>query len=303
MLSTCLINSNKFITVIIPTYRDWFRLSRCLEALDKQTLPSDSFEIIIVNNDPGDIPPADYRFPDNAILLSEDKQGSYAARNRALLSARGDVLAFTDSDCQPRKDWLACAIRCLGENENVSRVGGKIELMLPTDKPLSPIQIYEKVFAFRQMDYVEEQGMAATANMIAKKSVFENAGLFDDSLMSGGDAEWGIRANRLGHKIVYCSSCVVLHPTRNSFAEVVQKARREIGGQFLLEKNKHFARRSFDVILGILPPVRSIKKVIFSKNYTLREKIIAVSLRYVLRLIVHYEKALLLLSFKKVERI
>lgn len=292
-----------YISVIIPVYHDWARLSLCLDALEKQTITLEDFEIIVVNNDPQEPPPEDLYLPDNAIVLTEAKPGSYAARNKAVRSARGDVIAFTDSDCQPRSDWLDSAISCLAQNEDLDRVGGKIELMIASGKPLSMIQIYEKAFAFRQQEYTEEQGMAATANMITRKAVFDKVGLFDESLMSGGDAEWGIRANGFGCKIVYCDSCVVGHPPRSSFAAVVQKARREVGGKFLLRKDALLVRTWSNVLLGFFPPVHSIKKVLFDKDFTLIEKIISISLRYLLRVIVHCELVLLLLSLKKVERL
>lgn len=262
-----------------------------------------TFEIIIVNNDPDDSIPAEFRVPGNTIVVAESKPGSYAARNKAIRCARGDLLAFTDADCLPQPDWLTSALLCFDKDRDISRVGGKIELMIPSQGPLSMIQIYEKVFGFRQRDYVSEQGMAATANMIARKEVFDKVGLFDESLMSGGDAEWGGRANALGCKIVYCDACVVRHPPRPNFSAVVQKARREMGGKFLLSRESGVLRQWIDVILGFLPPVSSIRKVWFDKNYTLAEKIIAFGLRYLLRMIVHFEKTLLLLSLKKVERI
>ncbi|MBW6512542.1 MAG: glycosyltransferase [Desulfuromonadaceae bacterium] len=296
-------NKNLVMSVIIPTYRDWARLALCLDALRGQTLSPDRFEIIVVNNDPADVLPPGYAFPVNATLLTEVRPGSYAARNRGVSASKGDILAFTDADCQPRPDWLASVLRCLEEHQEVTRIGGKVELMLPTDQALSAVQMYEKVFGFRQQDYVKEQGMAATANMIARRSVFDLVGEFDEGLMSGGDAEWGLRAQRAGSKIIYCDDCVVHHPPRASFAAVVQKSRREVGGQFQLNADAPFAARLVDVLSGFLPPLRSIGKVLFNKNFTLRERSIAIGLRYVLRVIVHGEKALLLLSLKKVERV
>lgn len=47
-----------FVSVIIPTYHDWDRLKKCIEALKIQTYPSDLFEVIIVNNDPADKAPS-----------------------------------------------------------------------------------------------------------------------------------------------------------------------------------------------------------------------------------------------------
>ena len=40
-------------------------------------------------------------------LLREPKQGAYAARNRGLDQALGEILAFTDADCVPKSDWLS----------------------------------------------------------------------------------------------------------------------------------------------------------------------------------------------------
>jgi cellulose synthase/poly-beta-1,6-N-acetylglucosamine synthase-like glycosyltransferase len=47
------------LSVIIPVYRDWDDLRRCLAALAQQTWPAGDFEILVVNNDtqpaPGDL--------------------------------------------------------------------------------------------------------------------------------------------------------------------------------------------------------------------------------------------------------
>jgi len=94
-----------FVSVIIPTYRDWNRLKLCVNALKNQTYPKNRFEAIVVNNDPAD--PCPYcPLPDNFVLTTEGKPGSYAARNAGIKIAKGDILAFTDSDCIPYSDWI-----------------------------------------------------------------------------------------------------------------------------------------------------------------------------------------------------
>src|ERR1041385_9155423 len=104
------------VSVVIPVLGDAERLALCLDALDRQTLPANRFEVIVVDN-------ASDR--DEAIaavvaehaprfrLLHEPRPGSYAARNRAIADARGTIIAFTDADCIPRPDWLERGIAAL----------------------------------------------------------------------------------------------------------------------------------------------------------------------------------------------
>jgi glycosyltransferase involved in cell wall biosynthesis len=81
-------------------------LERCIAALRAQDYPREQFEILMVDNNSTDGSAGILGRADGVRALSETKQGSYAARNRALRDASGDVLAFTDSDCAPAAGWL-----------------------------------------------------------------------------------------------------------------------------------------------------------------------------------------------------
>lgn len=270
-------------SIIIPTYHDWERLQTCLISLERQTLPASEFEIIVVNNAPNDPPPTDFIFPANTTLLNEARPGSYAARNRAIKEAKGEIFAFTDSDCQPKENWLETAKDFFQKNPTVHRIGGKISLLFKSKNPTYS-EIYEKAFAFRQQDFVSKQGMAATANMFAKRYVFEQVGLFRDDFLSGGDAEWGIRANSKGFKIQYLESCIVKHPTRN-IKEIISKAKRVAGGHFLLLHKKSTLLVIAKIALGFLPPIKSMYKIANDLEVPLKEKLIALGIRYYLRII------------------
>lgn len=290
-----------FVSVIIPTYHDWKRLQLCLYALSKQTYPQENFEILVVNNDPEDKAPDNLLLPENCTLLEEEKPGSYAARNKALSVAKGEIYAFTDSDCQPQSDWIEVAVDFFSERPECDRIGGKIELIMSGDKPTWS-EIYEKAFAFRQKEFVKVQGMAATGNMVAKKMAFDSTGLFNDGLMSGGDAEWGVRADNKGFKIAFVDSCVVWHPTRSKLSELVQKTRREAGGHYKLNRKKGVRLTFFNITIGLLPPIKSIFKLSSMQELKFKEKVIAFFIRYYLRLVSTFEKVACLFG-KKAERI
>lgn len=290
-----------YITVIIPTYHDWNRLQLCLDALEKQSLGLSKFEIIIVNNDPNDDVPSNLSLPKNCIITSEAKAGSYAARNKAIGLAKGDVFAFTDSDCQPECNWLEKSVEHFRKDPKLERIGGKITLIFKSNR-LTLAEYYESVYAFRQKEFVNESGMAATGNMIAKAHIFESIGLFNDKLLSGGDAEWGKRAHASGYKISYFEDCIVRHPTRDKMAYLTKKTRREAGGHLLIS-NQSTLKSIFSIFVGFLPPMGSMYKIIRMQEYTAKEMSIAFIIRYYLRIIASTEKALLLLKVKNAERV
>ncbi|MFM7140533.1 MAG: glycosyltransferase family 2 protein [Alphaproteobacteria bacterium] len=94
------------MSVVVPVYNTARHLERCIAALRGQDYPADEFEILAVDNNSTDESPAILARAAGVRVLHERKQGSYAARNRAVREARGALLAFTDSDCIPDRGWL-----------------------------------------------------------------------------------------------------------------------------------------------------------------------------------------------------
>lgn len=218
-----------FLSVIIPTYHDWERLKICLEALSNQTCQRDNFEIIVVNNNPEDDPL--YKIEDNnARLFEEAKSGSYAARNKGISLAKGDIIAFTDSDCIPAHDWLEKGASIFQNNPYCGLVAGKIELYFQNEANPTPIELYEKVSAFPQEKYVKERKFGVTANLFTRRSVLEKVGYFKDNLKSGGDREWGLRVSEAGYQLIYSQEVCVKHPARKSWSELHTKTVRQTSG-------------------------------------------------------------------------
>jgi len=232
-------------SVVVPVYRDWSALRQCIAALRAQTLPIEQFEIIVVSNDPNDNGAEaikDIDPPSNLILLHEPRGYSYAARNAAIAQARGQVLAFTDADCRPAADWLACGVADIAR-QNVEVLGGRVEMTRSHERIA---EVYDCVFGLTQEIYLRRYGAMATANLFVHKSAFARAGLFDERLQSNGDFEFCRRAVGASCSLGYSGTALVRHPARATLRALIMQSRRmAIGASDAWALKVHNADKSF----------------------------------------------------------
>ena len=218
---------NQFVSLIIPTFEDWDSLSKCLESIDNLDYPEDLFETIVVNNNPSAVVPTEI-LNENIVLLEEQKPGSYSARNTGLMKAKGDIIAFTDSDCKVHSDWLIEIVSAL---KDCDLVGGNVKCYLEND--INKVSRYYDLYnGFPQQYYVHKLHGSVTANLAVRKEVLDNIGFFDSELYSGGDIEWCQRAVKKGYNLQYNANQIVYHPAR-TLKELGVKKRRVTGGLFL----------------------------------------------------------------------
>ena len=95
-----------FISVIVPVYNREKFIGRCLDAMTAQDFRPDQYEIICIDNGSHDGTVSVISSYDRVHLLHEPKRGAYYARNLGITHAKGDVIAFTDSDCVVSRNWL-----------------------------------------------------------------------------------------------------------------------------------------------------------------------------------------------------
>jgi glycosyltransferase involved in cell wall biosynthesis len=262
------------VSVIVPTYRDWDRLGFLMTSLIAQDRPPGDFEVIIVNNDPGELPPATLALPPNARILTEGRKGAYAARNAGVSDAKGEILLFTDSDCVADAGWVREVATFLDERPDMLRLGGRIDVA-PGAAP-TVADVYEAAFAFPQEKYVGA-GWAPTANMGTWRRVMDVVGKFEDAHYSGGDKEWGLRAEAAGFPIGYADRAVVTHSPR-TLSEILRKRRRIAGAMI----NREIAAKGrlrlvpgwlFKLLKRLLPPTRQIVQLARVEGFPVRLKI------------------------------
>ena len=210
------------VSVAVTAYRAERDLPVLLTALDAQTLARDEFEVVIAD-DGSDDRTAEIAesWPGVRLVRAPRRRGEAATRSLAVAGGTGPVVAICDSDCRPVPEWLEAGLADL-DRLGVDLLGGHVELDLD-EHPSIPALVD---FARRldQRVAVEEAGYAVTANLFARRAVFDAVGTFTEGLRAGVDVEWVLRARDAGHPLGYSRRAAVHHPSRASARAVARKA-------------------------------------------------------------------------------
>ncbi len=244
-----------FVSVIVPVFNDAQRVGKCIGALLAQTYPRDRYEIIVVDNGSSDESRRVVREYPVKLLVENAVKSSYAARNKGIQNARGEVIAFTDADCIPHPDWIEKGVGNLISTPNCGLVGGKIEIFFRQSGRPNAVEVYDSIMGFNQKEDVEIYHFGSTANVFTSKEVFDRVGLFDDRLKSGGDNQWGRRVYAAGYTLAYADDAVIAHPARHSLEQLYRRVTRLTGGyhdQYQGNSYISFARESIGSLRLIL---------------------------------------------------
>jgi glycosyltransferase involved in cell wall biosynthesis len=114
------------VTVIIPTHNpDPGRLARTLSGLQRQSLPIEQWELVIVDNRSNSPVSPDLSWHSNARVILENRLGLTSARLAGGASARGEVLVFVDDDNVLHPDYLKTVIELFAQDSRLGAAGGK----------------------------------------------------------------------------------------------------------------------------------------------------------------------------------
>jgi glycosyltransferase involved in cell wall biosynthesis len=207
------------VSIIIPHYNDLARLDCCLAGLQRQTFPAENREIIVADNaSPQGAEAISKMMAGRARLVIVPQKGAGPARNGGVAASRGEILAFIDSDCQPKADWLSQGVAALAQSDFV---GGSVEVLVENPFRISAVEAFECVFAFDMERYVVEKGFAGAGNLFCPRNVFDAVGGFGVGLSE--DVDWSHRATGKGFRLGYAKDAMVGHPARRTWSELKRK--------------------------------------------------------------------------------
>jgi glycosyltransferase AglE len=207
------------VSVIIPVLNAERDIRVALTTLLAMEYPREQLEILVVDNGSTDrTREVVQEFP-VTLLVEASAKNAYTARNAALTRMTGEVVAFTDGDCIIDRRWLRAAIDAM-EREHADLVGGSILFTFPDG--VTAASLYDSLVHLRNDRSVPRRGCAVTANLIARRAVYDRIGPFPDEEPVAGDFIWTANAVARGFKIVYAADAVVHHPARG-FTPLMKK--------------------------------------------------------------------------------
>ncbi len=122
-----------FVSVIIPVYNEPDNIRSSLSSIVDQTYPETRYEVLVVDNGSTDETRTVVREFPVQLLVEDEVQGSYAARNRGIERATGEILAFTDADCVPEQEWLWSGVSKMHQAD-AELVAGRIRFNFSSEK-------------------------------------------------------------------------------------------------------------------------------------------------------------------------
>ena len=227
------------ITVVICTRDRTDNLRRCLAAV--RQLRYHRFQILVVDNAPAsdatqrlvsELPDVSY--------VREERPGLDWARNRGIMEARTDIVAFSDDDTRVDPYWLEAIGRAFAA-DGVMAVTG---LVTPMKLDTPARRYFEDIYGGMGKGFVPSwtrrdqrgprrmfwaSGCGVGANMAFRRALFASIGPFDPALdvgtptRGGGDIEMFHRVLAKGHMLVYEPSAIVWHEHRSDFPALARQ--------------------------------------------------------------------------------
>jgi cellulose synthase/poly-beta-1,6-N-acetylglucosamine synthase-like glycosyltransferase len=205
-----------YVSIIIPAYNAQDTLHLCLDSIMRLDYPTEKLEVILVDNNSTDATAKIAREYPIAVLKETEAQSSYAARNRGIEIAKGELIAFTDADCVITKQWLKMLLSSCA-NSQIGCFAGEIKAYHPRTLAEHFAEHDEENHNQKRELDVGYRSAVNTANVAFRRGIFQKIGLFNGDLKSGGDAELTWRLIEDGeYKIVYEPEAIVYHKHRSS---------------------------------------------------------------------------------------
>lgn len=239
------------ISVVIPTLNRADVLAQTIERIESQTIPSDSYEVIVVDNASTDatrnVLEAKRQKHPNLNFIFQSKPGVAGARNAGVRKASGEIVLFIDDDIFAETDLVERHVEIHSQCRNSSAIG---TVLTPWDDCVDPFLRY-----LQHKRIYNPYGVGSgpidfshyhTGNVSTPRSMLVEAGGFNEEFYVYGmeDIELGYRLEKRGCRMINGKQARAVHyyfPTYDEFVLRCKQAGYSLGK--LIELHPELERR------------------------------------------------------------
>lgn len=210
-------NVDFFASIIMPTYNRSKTIGLAIESVIEQT--HHNWELIILDDastDNTDEIVEGYKKNDDRIqyVKSERNEGANTRRNQGIQRAKGEYIAFLDSDNYWEPTKLEKQMALLEEDKEASICFCKVRVIDARRETVLPNQ---KVDCKCLGEILKKCNIVDTSTLLIKKSVLDEAGSFDEAMPRLQDYELIFRlVNEFKYKVAYIDEILVTNIIQNN---------------------------------------------------------------------------------------
>jgi succinoglycan biosynthesis protein ExoA len=221
------------VSIIVPCYNEQSTIRLLLEALYEQTYPRAEMEVIVADGLSTDgtqnaIAAFQKDFPDLMVLIVENTNRSIpSALNRAIEAGRGEIILRLDAHSKPYPDYVANCVSAHIDGHGAN-VGGVWEIYPGADTWIAksiavaaahPLGVGDALY--RHAKHAAEVDTVPFGSF--RRTLIEQVGLFDESLLTNEDYEFNARVRKFGGKIWLDPSIRSVYFARSTFLELIHQ--------------------------------------------------------------------------------
>jgi len=227
------------VSVVIPSYNQEKTVKACLDSVLNQKTKL-KYEVIVVDSSSNKTSEILKSYVPR-IRLVRRKTRTYCgeARNIGIRKARGNIIAFTDTDCMVDKNWINNIHRT---HKKYNAVGGRI--LNGNPKNLIGWGIFLPQFVEFAGDQNKKAGHVPGCNLSFKKEIFKRYGYFADTPFLNEDTLFNLA---IREKIYFSKDIIIRHINKTNLFRVIKysfglgrgaaftRQQTKVAGSFLLK--------------------------------------------------------------------
>jgi hypothetical protein len=202
------------ISVVIPTFQRRRLVLGAIESALAQASPPTEILVVDDGSTDGTAEAVAARYGERVRLLRQPNRGVSAARNAAIAIARGDVIAFLDSDDRWLPHHLAVVGKLFARHPNAVLAGTHRDFWCGDDAPAAA-----KLEDLAEVLLVGPNCVGKPSAVAVRRPAVEAAGGFDERLRYGEDYDMFVRLAFQGPFVLISAETFECHPSPNSLLE------------------------------------------------------------------------------------